>query len=88
MTCFSIIFSLKFYQIVLSVTSKVEVIYTAIQKGTQKQIFFLPRFLSSNGHKLLAYQGSKLSTDLPIKLKDQNHLGKFQVELKDNSLNN
>ena len=56
----------------------------AIQQGPQKQLFFPPRFKSSNGCKLLAYQGSKLWIDLPIKLKDQSHLWMFQVELKDN----
>ena len=54
---------------------------------SSKTNFFLPRFKSSNGHKLLTYQGSKLWTDLPINLKDQSHLGRFQVELKDNLLN-
>ena len=54
---------------------------------SSKTNFFLPRFKSSNSHKLLAYQGSTLWTDLPIKLKDQSHLGRFKVELKDNLLN-
>ena len=52
-----------------------------------KTNFFLPRFKSSNGHKLLAYQGSKLWTDLLIKLKEQVHFGRFQLELKEYLLN-
>ena len=55
---------------------------------SSKTNFFLHRFKSSNGQKLLAYQGSKLWTDLPIKLKDQSHLGKFQVELKNSLIDN
>ena len=54
---------------------------------SSKTIFSLPRFKSSNGYKLLAYKGSKLWTDLPVKSKDQSHLGRFQVELKDNLSN-
>ena len=41
---------------------------------SSKTNLLLPRYKSSNSHKLLAYQGSKLWTDLPIKLKDQSHL--------------
>ena len=54
---------------------------------TSKTNFFLPRFNNKYGHKSLAYQGSKLWTDLLINLKEQSHLGRFQVELKDNLLN-
>ena len=49
--------------------------------------FFLPRFNNSSGHKLLAYQGSRLWTMLPIYLKNLTNIGKFQDELKNYLLN-
>ena len=56
------------------------------QLRSSKIYFFLPRFENSNGHKLLAYLGSKVWTDLPRNLKDQSNLESFQVNLKDNLL--
>ena len=44
--------------------------------------FFLPRYNKNSGQKSLAYQGSKLWTELPLSLKDLSHFGKFQEELK------
>ena len=35
------------------------------------------------GLQSLSYQGSKLLTELPVNLKDQSNLVKFQVKLKD-----
>ena len=48
---------------------------------------FLPRFNNSSGHKLLAYQGSRLCTMSPIYLKNLSNFGKFQDELKNYLLN-
>ena len=36
--------------------------------------FFLPRFNNKSGHKLLAYQGSRLWTKLPLYLKKYSQL--------------
>ena len=44
--------------------------------------YFLPRFNNKSGHKLLAYQGSKLQTELPLCLENQSHFGNFQDKLK------
>ena len=44
--------------------------------------YFLPKFNTKSGHKLLAYQGSKLWTELQLCLKNLSHFGKFQDELK------
>ena len=49
--------------------------------------FFLPRFNNKSGHNLLAYQGSRLWTKLPLYLKNLSNLGKFQEELKSYLLN-
>ena len=50
-------------------------------------VFFLPRFNSKIGHKLLSYQRSKLWVKLPLYLKNISHFGKFQDELKSYLLN-
>ena len=51
---------------------------------SSKTNFFLPRFNNKYGLQSLSYQGSKLWTELPINLKDQSHLVRFQAKLKDN----
>ena len=40
--------------------------------------FFLPVFNNKNGHKSLAYQGSKLWTELTLCLNNLSHFGRFQ----------
>ncbi len=44
--------------------------------------FFLPRFNNKSGHKLLAYQSSRLWTRLPLCLKNLSNFGKFQDKLE------
>ena len=53
---------------------------------SSKTNFFLLRYLSDYGHKSLAYQGSRLWNEIPNDLKNQSHLEKFQVKLKDTLL--
>ena len=50
---------------------------------SSKSNFFWLRFHSDYGHKSLAYQDSRLWNEILNDLKDQSHLGKFQVKLKD-----
>ena len=48
---------------------------------------FLPKFSNKSGHKSLAYQGSKLWTEIPLCLKNLSEFGKIQDELKSYLLN-
>ena len=48
---------------------------------------FLPRFHRDCDHKSLAYQVSRLWNEIHNNLKDQSHLGNFQVKLEDILLN-
>lgn len=61
-------------------------IYKVYSRSTRFSItkFHLLKLENKYGHKPLGYQVSKLWTDLPKTIKDQNHLGRFQVQLKDN----
>ena len=49
--------------------------------------FFLPRFSNKSGHKSLACQGSKLWTELTLRLKNISQFGRFQDEFKNSLLN-
>ena len=62
---------------------------TKIQSHSRysKTNFFLPRFNNKYGLQSLSYQGSKLSTELPVNLKNQSHFVRFQGKLKDNLKN-